>query len=84
MFMSDSKKKPASIIVASMGKSAVKAPETADGAMKDSDMAMEAAGEELLAAIESKSPKAVMEALKAAYDLCESQEDEAPSMEEQV
>jgi len=75
MIMSDDKKKASTLIVSGLGPMKP-APMSEDGAEMDDSMAMEAAGEEILAAIASKSPKALMEAFKAAFELCEYSEDE--------
>lgn len=88
MLMKPDNKKMATLIMAKMGKQPQEAPQSEDGAEMDDSAALKAAGEELMQALESKSPLAVMEALKAAIELCESPEEEAaehemPSEEEQ-
>lgn len=84
MLLNDDKKKSVSLIISKIGKES-KAPEK-DGELQDDSMPKEAAAEELLAAIESKSAKGVVEALSALMELCseaeeESSDEPAPSME---
>ena len=77
MFMSDDKKKPAALILESMGSELEPKP-TKDGDVVEADLGLQSAGEELMAAFESKSPMAIMDALKAAIEMYEaSKGDEA-------
>jgi len=78
MLMKDDKKKMASIIVGKMDKPDEEM-EPKEGAIPDDSVALESAAEELLQAVESKSPKAVVEAMKSLMDLMDQDE---PSMEE--
>lgn len=48
----------------------LKPAESKDGVEQDSSMPAEAAAEDLLAAIASNSPKAVVEAMKALMEVC--------------
>lgn len=81
MIMSD-KKKPAALIIAKMqaGKAdkESEAPQNEMGDEIDDSMAKESAAEELLKAIESKSPKAISEAFSSMMELCghESEEED--------
>ncbi|MEZ0208566.1 MAG: hypothetical protein ACAH17_00110 [Candidatus Paceibacterota bacterium] len=73
--MKDDKKKSVSLI---MGKLMDKKPEveeapTEDGIEQDDSIAVDTAAEELISAIESKSPKAVVSAIKSLMDLCQSE-----------
>lgn len=70
MIMSDDKKKRASVIVAGLSKAAPS--EMHEGVPEDASIAEDSAAEELIAAIESKSPKAVVEAMKSLMELCSS------------
>jgi len=83
--MRDDKKKMATIIMAKMGKKPEEqeVPQSEDGAEQDDSTALKTAGEEFLQAIESKSPLAVAEALKALIELCESPEQEAAEHEQE-
>jgi hypothetical protein len=73
MIMSD-KKKPAALIVARMSEGKKdeesEAPTNEMGDQVDDSVAKESAAEELLSALESKSPKAVAEAFDAMMELC--------------
>lgn len=78
MLMGDNKKKMATIIVSKLGKkeeSEAPAPQKG-GVEQDDSVGMEACAEELLSAIESKSPKGIAAALKSAWEMMEAQEDE--------
>ena len=82
MIMVD-KKKPAALIIAKMRgekEEMSEAPKSEIGDESDDSMAKESAAEELLKAIESKSPKAIAEAFSAMMELCEYEE---PSHEEE-
>lgn len=80
MILSD-KKKPSTLIIARMraGKpdEEQKAPTGEYGGEHDDSMAKESAAEELLKAIESKSPKAIAEAFSSMMELCHSSEEES-------
>ena len=79
MFMKDDKKKSVSLIMDKMMGPAKEAP-TKDGIEQDDSMAVDTAAEELISAIESKSAKGVVAAIKSLMELCESEE-EAPAYE---
>lgn len=85
MMMSD-KKKPATLIIAKMraGRPDMeeKAPMSEMGGQDDDSMAKEAAAEELLKAIESKSPKAIAEAFSSMMELCGEKEEYEEKEEE--
>lgn len=95
MLMKDNKKKLVSLIVnKAKGPShldnlkyseggEVERPEMKDGVQQDKSIPQEAAAEELLSAIESKSPAAVVEAIKALMELCESEESEPEDSEKE-
>ena len=69
MLMKPDKKKMASLIVAA-NKPAPEVSEISD-VESDNSMAEEAAAEDLLAAIEQKSPKGIVDAIKAIMDIIE-------------
>lgn len=77
--LSDAKKKAVSIIVKKAKgptnmenmQPEYKEPEMENGVEQDQSVPEMAAAEELLSAIESKSPAAIVEALKALMELCE-------------
>lgn len=70
----DKKKKIASLIVAGI-KGPQQAPQSEDGAEQDNSIAEDTAAEELLAAIEQKSPKAIVEAFKNLTECCSPSEE---------
>jgi len=75
MLMFGDKKKPITMIMAKIGKkpdNMEKAP-MEDGAEQDSSVGAEAAAEELMKAIESKSAAGIVEAFKSLMELCESE-----------
>lgn len=79
MLMKDDKKKSVSLI---MDKLMNKKPELTeapmvDGAEQDDSVAVNTAAEELMSAIESKSPQAFVSAFKSLMELC--QNDSEPS-----
>lgn len=80
MLMSDNKKKSIGVILAKIGKPGTESSEPKDGAEQDASMPKETAAEELLAAIESKSAKGIVEAFESLMELCASEESE-PSEE---
>lgn len=82
MLMKDDKKKMATIIMAKMGAKPEQAPQSEDGTEQDDSTALKTAGEELISAIESKSPMAVVEAIKSLMELCESSEPESEEASE--
>lgn len=67
MLMKDQKKNEASIIVAGL-KGAQ--PKQEDNVENDGSIAEETAAEDLMAAIEQKSPKAIVEAFKNLMECC--------------
>lgn len=82
MFMSD-KKKPAALIIAKMRAGKEEMPKEVErNEMGDEveDMGIVSAAEELLAAIKSESPKAIVEAMKSMMEMMES--DDMPKDEE--
>ena len=83
MILSD-KKKPAALIIARMRgekEESSEAPKSEMGAESDDSMAKESAAEELLKAIESKSPKAIAEAFSSMMELCDYEESETSEAE---
>ena len=73
MFMSDPKKKAATII-ASMGApmhDASKAPAGPDGTESDNSIALQSASEEIMHAVEAKDAKALVAALKSFIEMCD-------------
>lgn len=74
MLMKDNKKNMASLIVAGI-KGPKEAPMSQDGAEQDNSMAEDTAAEELLAAIEQKSPKGIVEAFKNLMECCSPSEE---------
>lgn len=82
MMSDDKKKKMASVIVGKIGSPQDDAPAPEkDGALQDDSVAMDTAAEEFLSAVEAKSPKAVVEALKSLWQLMDDAEpdnDELP------
>ena len=70
--MKDDKKKSVSLIMDKMMGPAKEAP-TEDGVEQDDSVAVDTAAEELISAIESKSPKAVVAAIKSLIELCQSE-----------
>jgi hypothetical protein len=79
MLMQPDKKKMASLIIASAGpkKDEIQEAPTKDGAEQDNSIAEQSAAEDVMAAIESKDPKALVSAFKALMEICDSQEDSA-------
>lgn len=73
--MMDDKKKRITTIIAKIGKPSEAAPTNEMGDEIDDSMPKEAAAEELLAAIESKSPKGIIEAFESLMELCERKEE---------
>lgn len=84
MMLSD-KKRPSTLIIAKMKagqpEQQSEAPKGELGGEDDSSMAKESAAEELLKAIESKSPKAVVEAMSSLMELCSYGEEEGEEHE---
>lgn len=80
MIMPD-KKKASAIIVAKIHKDKPEemqeAPKSENGGINDDSMAKESAAEELLKAIESKSPAAIAEAFSSMMELCGGYEEES-------
>ncbi len=82
MLMKPDKKKEASLIIAGI-KGPEKSPMSDDGAEQDNSMAEETAAEDLISAIEQKSPKAIVEAFKNMLECCKPVEEaEESSMSE--
>jgi hypothetical protein len=85
MLMKNDKKGMAALIISKMGKKdeSTEAPKMSeDGAPEDDSIALKTAGEELISAIESKSPMAVIEAVKSIMQLCDVAEDAMESEQE--
>ena len=90
MLMSDKKKSPATLIIAKMSKAAKPEYEPAKTNERNDVVAAsigyDAAAEEVLQAIESKNPKALVQAMKSFVDMCMSEaedDSEASDMEEE-
>ena len=84
MLMKSDKKGMAAVILGKLGKKdeSPEAPKMSeDGAPEDDSIALKTAGEELLSAIEGKSPMAVIEAIKSILELCEQEPEEATEEE---
>lgn len=77
MLMKDDPKKSVSIIMGKlMGKETEpKEAPTQDGVEQDDSMAVDTAAEELMKAIEMKSPKAFVEAFKSLMELCHTEQE---------
>ena len=77
--MQPDKKKMASLIIASSGpkKDEMQESPQKDGAEQDNSIAEESAAEDVMAALESKDPKALVSAFKALMEICDMQEDSA-------
>lgn len=73
MMMSDDKKKKATLIISRLKEREMpsEAPVNELGDEMDDSIALDTAAEELLAAIDSKSPKALVEAMKSLLELME-------------
>ena len=83
MLMKDNKKKMLSMIVQrAKGPTDIdnlKPVESENGVEQDYSVPAEAAAEDLLSALSSKNPKAIVEAFKALSELCESESEEPES-----
>lgn len=79
MFMSDQKKKPSTLIVASMKPSAPmeQAPKNENGDETDSSIGLESAAQDVLSAIEAKDAKQLASAMKALVEMCDDDSSEA-------
>ncbi len=73
MIMQDNKKKAATLIMSRLGtpQEKVEQAPTVDDVAQDYSIPLESAAEEIMMAVESKSPKALVEALKYFLELCE-------------
>ncbi len=82
MLMKSDKKKQVSVIMARLGKGPEQLEQKPmeDGAEQDDSIALHTAAEELMRAIESKSPAGIAEAFKSMLELCD--EDESPEVEQ--
>ena len=81
MLMKDDKKKSVSLIMGKlMGDKPQPAP-SEDGVEQDDSVAVDTAAEELMSAIKSDSPKAVVQAFKSLLELCDSDESVEPEQE---
>jgi hypothetical protein len=76
MLLKDDKKKSVGLIMTKLmgDKPEMQEAPMKDGAEQDDSMAVDTAAEELIQAIESKSPKAVVQAIKSLMELCQSEE----------
>lgn len=84
MLMKDDKKKAVTLI---MGKMLGKPEETQeapskDGTEQDDSVAVDTAAEELISAIEAKSPKGVVMAIKSLMELCQQESEDYEESEE--
>jgi len=79
MIMSDDKKKRATLIAAKLSGPMEPMENEVE---QDNSIAEDSAAEELIAAIESKSPKAVVEAMKSLMELCSSSEEDSEAEKE--
>lgn len=72
MLMKDDKKKSVSLIMGKLmgDKPEVSEAPTKDGVEQDDSVALDTAAEELLSAIESKSPKGIVAAIKSMIEMC--------------
>lgn len=76
--MMQDKKKAVSVLIARMKKPSEevsKAPEK-DGVEQDSSMGLESAADEIMSAVESKNPKALVSALKSFMEMCDNESPE--------
>ncbi len=78
MIMSDNKKKAVTLIMGKLGKGPEESEQVPmkDNAEQDSNMPLESAADELLQAIEQKSSKGIVEAIKSMLELLESEKQE--------
>lgn len=74
MLLKDDKKKMVTIIAGKLGEKPV---ETENDVEQDKSIGLESAAEEIISAVHSKSPKAVVEAMKSFMEMCEYQDDSA-------
>jgi hypothetical protein len=81
MLMKDPKKSLAVLISSKMKKpdNMEEASKSENGGEDDKSIGYDSAAEEILKAIETKSPKMLVEALRSFNDMCESEEDESES-----
>lgn len=77
MFMSDDRKKRATLIVDGMRNSLKEMPKDVNGDEIDAKDALEAAAQDIMSALESKNPAALVEALKSFMEVCEVAEGES-------
>lgn len=72
MLMKDDKKKSVSLIMGKLmgDKPEVSEAPTEDGVEQDDSVAVDTAAEELLAAIEAKSAKGIVQAIKSLIEMC--------------
>lgn len=78
MLMQPDKKKMAALIIAKAGPKGEEMKEApqVDGAEQDNSIAEESAAEDVIAALESKDPKALVSAFKALMEICDNGESE--------
>lgn len=83
MLMKPDKKKSVTLIMSRLGAQPEQAPTSPeDGVEQDDSIGFDTAASELLAAIKSDSPKAVVSAIKALVAMCEESEPEESEPEE--
>lgn len=82
MLMKDPKKNLATLIVGKMRPDETKP--TTDGAEYDPSVGYKSAAEEILKAIEDKSPEALVEALKSFHEMCMNEPEEESQEPEQA
>lgn len=85
MFMSDNKKKTATLVLQKLkggSEQLSEAPVNEDGDELDQSAGYDAAGDELLQAIDSKDPKAIVSAIKSLVEMCMNEQPEADEADE--
>lgn len=80
--MKDNKKNIALIIAKKMNGDMEPAPESENGNEQDHSIAYKSASEEIMKAVESKSPEALTEALKSFIEMCLSDKEGEPEQSE--
>jgi hypothetical protein len=78
MLMKDDKKSAVSLIMNKLGSKQENTEEapTEDGSVQDDSVGMEAAAQELMTAIEQKSTKGIVEAIKSMIEMAQNSEPE--------
>lgn len=80
MLMKDDRKKMAALVLDRIGKAPTQAEPTESPV--DDSIPLESAAEDLIAAIENKDAKALVQAFKDFMELCETEEPAAPEAEQ--